>query len=133
MYKLDERCYGLESAKAFVRFKNDRLEGEDDRKAILDHFGQENAWTRDGQTGEAPVKVGDGLTEIAMVHLQQQRQQISGRVGLERGDGWMGVKLGSFFCDGGDNGEVEAWLLGAEGYQGKAGLLVQGVEFRPSP
>lgn len=137
VFKLHREPYGLESANAFVRFKNDRVDGGDERKAILDHFGQESARDRHSRTGEVPVRIGDGLTEIGVVHLQraygsQQQQEQSGRVGVGRGDGWMEVELGSFFNDRGDDGAVETWLLGKDGYQGKSGLIVR-IEFRPKP
>ncbi|XP_057809662.1 F-box protein PP2-B11-like [Salvia miltiorrhiza] len=136
VFKLDDRnARGLESANAFVRFTNDKVDGHDEREAILNHFGHENARDRHGQTGDAPVRIGDGLTEIAAVHLQRANgsEQQSGRVGVRRGDGWMEVELGSFFNDRGDDGAVETWLLGKDGYQGKSGLIVQGIEFRPKP
>lgn len=144
-----KRTHGLEFANAFVRFMNDKLaEGgdENERDVILGHFSRENDRERGRQTGEVPVRVGDGLTEIAEVHLQLQRRQRTnnrsrhdqqpqqtGRLPVRRGDGWMDMEMGSFYSDGGDDGAVEAWLLGTEGYSGKSGLIVQGIEFRPKP
>lgn len=139
MFKLENRCHGLESANAFVRFMNDKVEGssENDRDAILGHFSRENEKERDRQTGEAPVRIGDGLTEIGLVHLQVRQQrgddqpEQRGRVPIRRGDRWLEVELGSFYNEEGEDGAVEAWLMGREGYQGKSGLIVQGIEFRP--
>ncbi|KAG6431251.1 hypothetical protein SASPL_109329 [Salvia splendens] len=68
VFKLDRNSYGLELANAFVRLMNDKVDGDDE---ILDHFRRENARDRHSRTGEAPVRIGDGLTEIAEVHLQR--------------------------------------------------------------
>ncbi|XP_047948777.1 uncharacterized protein LOC125194562 [Salvia hispanica] len=68
VFKLDRNSYGLESSNAFVRFMNDKVDGDDE---ILDHFRRENARDHHSRTGEAPVRIGDGLTEIAEVHLQR--------------------------------------------------------------
>ncbi|XP_047946441.1 F-box protein PP2-B11-like [Salvia hispanica] len=135
VFKLDWNPYGLQSANAFVRFTDDGVGGDSDERAvILDHFGRENARECHSRTGEEPVRIGDGLTEIAKVHLQRpDGSEQSGRVAVGRGDGWMEVELGSFYNDRGDDGVVETWLLGKEGYQGKSGLIVQGIEFRPNP
>lgn len=153
VFKLEKMSHGLESANAFVRFMNDKLaEGgdgdEQERDVILGHFSRENGRERHRQTGEIPVRIGDGLTEIAKVHLQlqlqprtrsrhhhhqQQQQPQTGRLPVRRGDGWMEMEMGSFYSDGGDDGTVEAWLLGTEGYSAKSGLIVQGIEFRPKP
>ncbi|XP_047946442.1 F-box protein PP2-B11-like [Salvia hispanica] len=132
VFKLGRNPYGLQSANAFVRFTNDEVDGDDERAAILGHFARENDRDRHSRTGEAPVRIGDGLTEIAKVHLQRpDGSEQSGRVAVGRGDGWMEVELGSFYNDRGDDGVVETMLLGREGYQGKSGLIVQGIEFRP--
>ncbi|XP_057809658.1 F-box protein PP2-B10-like isoform X1 [Salvia miltiorrhiza] len=138
VFKLDDRkAYGLKSANAFVRFTEDKVDGGDTRNAILHHFNQENARNRHRRrTRKAPVRIGDGLTEIVAVHLQAatgSQQQHSGRVAVRRSDEWMEVELGSFYRDGGDDGTVETWLLGTEGRQWKSGLIVQGIEFRPKP
>ncbi|KAG6428197.1 hypothetical protein SASPL_112448 [Salvia splendens] len=47
---------------------NDKVDGDDE---ILDQFRRENGRDRHSRTGEAPVSIGDGLTEIAEVHLQR--------------------------------------------------------------
>ncbi|KAH6770202.1 hypothetical protein C2S52_015005 [Perilla frutescens var. hirtella] len=136
VFKLADTRYGLESANAFVRFTND----DDERSLILGHFGRENGRDRNQQTGEVPVRIGDGLTEVALLHLQQQRangsqgpqQQQTGKFPLVRGDGWMEVEMGSFYCDRGDDGTVETWFM-ATNSKWKSGLIVQGIEFRPKP
>ena len=91
VFKLDRNPRGLQSANAFVRFMND-----DERAAILGHFGRENARDRHRRTGEAPVRPGDGLTEIAKVHLQLPY----GRVAVGRGEEEFGSDQG--YDSGGD-------------------------------
>lgn len=48
-------------------------------------------------------------------------------------DGWMdGTKnLGNFFNDTGEDGDVEAQVMKIKHRNGKGGLIVQGMEFRP--
>ncbi|KAL1550372.1 F-box protein PP2-B11-like [Salvia divinorum] len=107
VFKLDRYSYGLRSANAFVRFTNDKVDGDDERSAILVHFERENARGRHSRTGKAPVRIGDGLTEIAKVHLQRpnrSQQWESGSVAVGRGDGWMEEELGS---DQGDDSDDE--------------------------
>ncbi|PHT32780.1 hypothetical protein CQW23_29117 [Capsicum baccatum] len=49
---------------------------------------------------------------------------------MERDDGWMELKLGNFFNDTGDDGDVEARLMEIHYRSWKHGLIVQGIEFR---
>lgn len=48
----------------------------------------------------------------------------------ERENGWMEVEIGSFYVDGGDEGEVEARVLETSN-RIKSGLTIEGMEFRP--
>ncbi|KAI4346197.1 hypothetical protein L6164_013269 [Bauhinia variegata] len=48
-----------------------------------------------------------------------------------RMDGWMEVEMGEFFNEFGDDGSVMFKLLDFHGSDTKAGLIVEGVEFRP--
>ncbi|POO02993.1 Phloem protein [Trema orientale] len=47
-----------------------------------------------------------------------------------RGDGWMETELGEFFCDGGQEGELEMSIMDLSSHW-KSGLIVQGIEIRP--
>ncbi|TMW92040.1 hypothetical protein EJD97_013564 [Solanum chilense] len=49
----------------------------------------------------------------------------------KRVDGWMEIELGNFINDIGDDGDVEARLMEIKHLDGKCGLIVQGIEFRP--
>nr|XP_043620855.1 putative F-box protein PP2-B12 [Erigeron canadensis] len=46
-----------------------------------------------------------------------------------RKDGWMEIVLGEFYCDDGDEGEVE--MVFKEHHRWKSGLIVEGIEVRP--
>ncbi|XP_057982162.1 putative F-box protein PP2-B12 [Malania oleifera] len=48
-----------------------------------------------------------------------------------RGDGWQEVKLGEFYCDGGEGGQVEMSVVEVKEGHWKSGLIIQGVEIRP--
>ncbi|KAM3267332.1 F-box protein PP2-B10-like [Capsicum chacoense] len=50
---------------------------------------------------------------------------------MERDDGWLELKLGNFFNDTGEDGDVEARLMEIQYLRWKHGLIVQGIEFRP--
>lgn len=55
-----------------------------------------------------------------------------GRFPRQRSDGWMEIKLGDFFNNLGDDGEVEMRLIETDYYKWKSGLLVRGIEIRPN-
>ncbi|KAJ4955030.1 hypothetical protein NE237_011813 [Protea cynaroides] len=50
----------------------------------------------------------------------------------KRGDGWMEIKMGEFFNERGDDGEVEMRIKKVEDpYWGRNGFIIEGIEFRP--
>nr|XP_029121210.1 putative F-box protein PP2-B8 [Elaeis guineensis] len=55
---------------------------------------------------------------------QQQRQCL-------RDDGWMEIKLGEFYNDEGNDGDVEIRLTETKALHWKNGLIIQGLEVRP--
>lgn len=52
----------------------------------------------------------------------------------QRGDGWLEVRLGEFFCEGGYDGgvEMEVSVREVRHLHGKGGLIIQGIEIRPA-
>ena len=79
--------------------------------------------------------LGDGVeAETSVVYLKDPRRVPRGSVyqlSRRRKDGWMEIKLGSFFNGwGDDDGEVEMQLLEVEVGEMKSGLIVQGIEVR---
>ncbi|KAH0681273.1 hypothetical protein KY284_022358 [Solanum tuberosum] len=63
-----------------------------------------------------------------VVHFSEQGSRA--RPPLIRSDGWMELKMGNFFNDTGEDGDVEARLMQIR-QNWKHGLIVQGIEFRP--
>ncbi|KAG8391219.1 hypothetical protein BUALT_Bualt01G0165000 [Buddleja alternifolia] len=55
-----------------------------------------------------------------------------GRFPQCRGDGWMEIKLGEFFNNLGDDGEVEMRLIEKNNLNWKSGLVVRGIDIRPN-
>lgn len=49
-----------------------------------------------------------------------------------RSDGWMEIKLGEFFNNLGDDGEVEMRLIEKNNPKWKTGLIVRGIDIRPN-
>ncbi|KAG5611379.1 hypothetical protein H5410_022660 [Solanum commersonii] len=62
-----------------------------------------------------------------VVHFSRQGSRV--RLPLIRSDGWMELKMGNFFNDTGEDGDVEARLMQIR-QNWKHGLIVQGIEFR---
>ncbi|KAL8114433.1 putative F-box protein PP2-B12 [Apium graveolens] len=103
VYKLYENAYGLESAKASIRFVKDR---------------------EDVPSDEALTIYPDTRTSA------YNSEQRNGAVSHWRKDGWMEIKTGEFETGARDDDEVETRFMSIEG-QIKGGLIVQGIEFRP--
>ena len=55
---------------------------------------------------------------------QQQQRRL-------RDDGWMEIKLGEFYNDEGNDGDVEIRLTETKALHWKNGLIIQGLEVRP--
>lgn len=55
-----------------------------------------------------------------------------GRFPHARSDGWMEIKLGEFFNNLGDDGELEMRLIVKNNPKWKTGLLVRGIDIRPN-
>lgn len=68
----------------------------------------------------------------------QNRRRRRGRRNLvkpeERGDGWMEIELGEFFIEGGltNCDEIEMSVLETKQLHWKGGLIIHGIEIRPS-
>ncbi|KAI7732030.1 hypothetical protein M8C21_009691, partial [Ambrosia artemisiifolia] len=83
--------------------------------------------------GKTIISFGGVRKETANVFLQQPRTR--GRPRTEaytrapRNDGWMELELGEFYCDDGDEGEVEMGFQ--EHHEYKGGLILEGIQIRP--
>ena len=49
-----------------------------------------------------------------------------------RKDGWFESKLGEYFNEGGENDELQIRLMEVEAGTDKSGLIVEGIEIRPT-
>ncbi|PIM97604.1 hypothetical protein CDL12_29924 [Handroanthus impetiginosus] len=64
---------------------------------------------------------------------EQQTRMVHFQSSNSRGDGWTEVEMGSFYVHNGRNTEIEVTLVEPSGNMNmKSGLIVEGVEFRPS-
>ncbi|CAK7354004.1 unnamed protein product [Dovyalis caffra] len=66
-----------------------------------------------------------------MVGMQAPARENSGQHPKERGDGWLEVELGEFFCKEGEDEELEMSAQEVKGGDWKGGLIVEGIEIRP--
>ena len=78
---------------------------------------------------QALIKIGD-LTNERRVCLNPDRDDDEDPP--ESSDGWMKMELGEFFCDDGEEGEVVFSLMEIKGGHWKRGLMLEGIELRPS-
>lgn len=73
----------------------------------------------------------DAEKRAKAVNLQASKTRNGENAAAIRDDGWMEIEMGSFYVAEGDEGMVEARLLETAAWC-KSGLIVQGVEFRPT-
>ena len=50
----------------------------------------------------------------------------------QRKDGWLEIELGEFFNEGGQDDELQIRLMEVEDGRWKSGLIVEGIEIRPT-
>ncbi|XP_076901801.1 putative F-box protein PP2-B12 [Bidens hawaiensis] len=72
------------------------------------------------------VSFGEVRNEASSVYVQPLKAHAQANM---RNDGWMELVLGEFYCDNGDDGEVE--MVFQEHHRNKGGLIVEGIELRP--
>ncbi|XP_028770850.1 F-box protein PP2-B15-like [Neltuma alba] len=108
--KVSERAYGLESAVSRVRVQ----------VGSQVKSGRAYLWHEPEQT-----------KMIKELFYGERREIEEERVGIprKRGDGWMEIKVGEFFCRKSDE-EVKIRVTEL-GYQLKGGLILEGIEVRP--
>lgn len=93
-------------------------------KFAPDSYGFKN------QPIEVRVGLVDGEATQRTVYLDVRRE---GRDGYpeRRGDGWLEIGLGEFFCEGDCDGEMEVKVLEVRKLFWKGGLIIHGVKIRP--
>ena len=80
------------------------------------------------------VSFGGIRNETSNVYLKQPQayahdEPPTNAAPTTRKDGWMEIKLGEFYCNDGNEGEVE--MKFQEHHSWKGGLIVEGIELRP--
>ncbi|XP_004302127.1 PREDICTED: putative F-box protein PP2-B12 isoform X2 [Fragaria vesca subsp. vesca] len=78
-----------------------------------------------------PRRVGISNRSRILPRVSQPREINDNQYPKDRADGWLEIELGEFFCEGGEDGELEMTCLETKGGQWKGGLIVQGIEVRP--
>ncbi|MCD7454894.1 hypothetical protein HAX54_026425 [Datura stramonium] len=75
---------------------------------------------------------GTGKEGYSVFISKQKEEGENGRFPHPRSDGWMEMKLGEFFNNLGEDGEVEMKLMETDDYKWKSGLIVKGIDIRPN-
>ena len=80
---------------------------------------------------DQPVKVAMKLDgDMICAHTIFWNEDSDGHYPRERGDGWLEIELGDFFCMEGEDGELEMSVFdGTKNW--KHGLIVEGIAIRP--
>ncbi|XP_065848183.1 putative F-box protein PP2-B12 [Euphorbia lathyris] len=118
VFKLHERAYGLNSPVAAML----GIDGEE--------LSCRNVYL-DGRTGFRRQLRRTMYGDTESLVFVARRDICRRRLPNEREDGWLEVELGQFFNAEGTNGELGIHVKSVES-QWKGGLLVEGIEIRPS-
>ena len=101
-------------------------------------FDRPPLWASVGTTGGGGVNeqtVGLDLPAVQQGQqdqvVQPQQQQHTSRP-KEREDGWLEIELGPFFNGGGEDDELQFGLKEVNSLSAKSGLIVEGIEIRPT-
>ncbi|KAL6313020.1 hypothetical protein AAG906_037841 [Vitis piasezkii] len=71
--------------------------------------------------------------DFRRVHTSEQQQQYEEEVPHVRKDGWLELEMGSFFNDKNEDDELEMEMRNFHIRTPKSGLILEGVELRPTP
>ncbi|KAJ6732201.1 hypothetical protein OIU79_003346 [Salix purpurea] len=121
VFKFSIEAYGLDDQPVEVAMK---LDGD----KICAHTVCWNEERRRGQqfrTARRPVD----LFNFSCRRYVPARES-DGHYPKRRGDGWLEIELGDFFCMEGEDGELEMRVFDGTNYW-KHGLIVEGIEIRP--
>ena len=120
VFKFSIEAYGLDDQPVEVAMK---LDGD----KICAHTVCWNAERRGQQfrTARRPV----GFFNFSCRRSIPARES-DGHYPKKRGDGWLEIELGDFFCTEGEDGELEMRVFDGTNYW-KHGLIVEGIEIRP--
>ncbi|KAJ6758697.1 hypothetical protein OIU74_025365 [Salix koriyanagi] len=68
---------------------------------------------------------------IVGMPASEPARESDGHYPKKRGDGWLEIELGDFFCKEGEDGELEMSVQEVKSGNWKGGLIVEGIEIRP--
>ncbi|KAG5225167.1 F-box protein [Salix suchowensis] len=68
---------------------------------------------------------------IVGMPASEPARESDGHYPKKRGDGWLEIELGDFFCKEGEDGELEMNVQEVKSGNWKGGLIVEGIEIRP--
>ncbi|XP_011036726.1 PREDICTED: putative F-box protein PP2-B12 isoform X1 [Populus euphratica] len=68
---------------------------------------------------------------IVGMPASEPARENNGQYPKKRGDGWLEIELGEFFCKEGEGRELEMSVQEVKGGDWKGGLIVEGIEIRP--
>jgi hypothetical protein len=115
VFKFTEGAYGFKHLPAKVTVS---LEGgEATTQTVFLHNEGEINYSEGESDEEGEVNNTEGVSN------NDQYQK-------ERSDGWLEIELGDFFCEGGEDGQLNMIFLNTTEHW-KSGLIVQGIEVRP--
>lgn len=102
VFRLADNHCQLEKATASVRFLKEKPEGTDE----------------------------EGYT--VFISKAKEHEGERGKFAYPRSDAWLEIKLGEFFNNFGEDGEVEMRLMENKNPNWKSGIIVKGIDIRPN-
>ncbi|XP_048133335.1 putative F-box protein PP2-B12 isoform X2 [Rhodamnia argentea] len=122
IFKLVHRSYGFENQAVEVSIFSGS--GGERRNICLDPGGKLRR-----QYQSARERYLHTFHDASAIREVQAREE---QIPLDRGDGWKEVDLGEFFVDDPPAGEVQINLMEVKSGNWKSGLVIQGIDLRPS-
>ena len=110
VYKLTEKAYGFDYAPPTASIGT----------------------TGAGEVYEQTVSLDLPIVETGQEDQVVLRQQQHTSRPKQRNDGWLEIQLGQFFNEGGEVDELQFGLKEVKVLNGKSGLIVEGIEIRPT-
>ncbi|KAI3439372.1 uncharacterized protein J3R85_004787 [Psidium guajava] len=122
VFKFVHGNYGFENQAVEVSIVSGS--GGEQRNIYLDPDGRFRQ-----QCQSAPERYPHIFRDASAVRDIQAREK---QIPRDRGDGWKEVDLGEFFVNDPPAGEVQINLMESKGGKWKSGLVIQGIELRPT-
>ncbi|XP_021742679.1 putative F-box protein PP2-B12 [Chenopodium quinoa] len=123
VYKMQSKAYGFYSP-AEVTLSTAEGKGETDKFY----------WESKERYDIVPRRFNQFMSPVSWTQLTTTKREIDCQAKLpkHRSDGWLEIKIGEFSTGRDDDEEVEMQVLDIKGGNWKGGLVVEGIEIRPS-